>query len=102
MAYEDVYRRIRLCDEETEGYYIIPNYYISVNVDPVTLTYEGHTIRREEQEYISIPFNNRSITAHQIWDYISHKNLCVKTNTFYAPWEYFFSRRSKHSLWFEL
>lgn len=43
----------------TEGYNIIPNFFISANIDPVTLSYEDRTVRREGQENICRQFENR-------------------------------------------
>ncbi len=56
---KDRYRQIQLRDEVTEGYNIIPNFFISANIDPVTLSYEDRTIRRDGQENICRQFENR-------------------------------------------
>lgn len=53
------YRKIQLRDDATEGYNIIPNFFISANIDPVTLSYKDRTIRREGQENICRQFDNR-------------------------------------------
>ena len=56
---KDRYRKIQLRDDVTEGYNIIPNFFISANIDPVTLSYEDRTVRREGQENICRQFENR-------------------------------------------
>lgn len=56
---KDRYRKIQLRDDTTEGYNIIPNFFISANIDPVTLSYEDRTIRRKGQENICRQFENR-------------------------------------------
>lgn len=56
---KDRYRKILLRDDVTEGYNIIPNFFISANIDPVTLSYEDRTARREGQENICRQFENR-------------------------------------------
>lgn len=56
---KDRYKKIQLRDDVTEGYNIIPNFFISANIDPVKLSYEDRTIRREGQENICRQFENR-------------------------------------------
>ena len=56
---KDRYRKIQLRDDVTEGYNIIPNFFISANIDPVTLSYEDHTVRRKGEENICRQFENR-------------------------------------------
>ena len=56
---KDRYRKIQLRDDLTEGYNIIPNFFISANIDPITLSYEDRTVRREGQENICRQFENR-------------------------------------------
>ncbi len=56
---KDRYRKIQLRDDVTEGYNIIPNFFISANINPVTLSYEDRTIRRDGQENICRQFENR-------------------------------------------
>jgi len=56
---KDRYRKIQLRDDVTEGYNIIPNFFISANIDPVTLSYEDRTVRRDGQENICRQFENR-------------------------------------------
>ncbi len=56
---KDRYKKIQLRDDVTEGYNIIPNFFISANIDPVTLSYEDSTHRREGQENICRQFENR-------------------------------------------
>jgi len=56
---KDRYHEIQLRDEVTEGYNIIPNFFISANIDPVTLSYKDRTERREGAENICRQFENR-------------------------------------------
>ncbi|MCM1071589.1 MAG: LlaJI family restriction endonuclease [[Clostridium] fimetarium] len=56
---KDRYRKIKLRDDVTEGYNIIPNFFISANIDPITLSYEDRKVRREGQENICRQFENR-------------------------------------------
>lgn len=56
---KDRYKKIQLRDDVTEGYNIIPNFFISANINPVTLSYEDRTVRREGQENICRQFENR-------------------------------------------
>jgi len=55
----DRYRTIELRDDVTEGYNVIPNFFISANIDPVTLSYKDRTVRREGAENICRQFENR-------------------------------------------
>ena len=50
---------IQLRDDITEGYNIIPNFFISANIDPATLSYEDKTVEHPNQPPISRHFNNR-------------------------------------------
>lgn len=56
---KDRYRSIKLRDDVTEGYNVIPNFFISANIDPVTLSYKDRTVRREGAENICRQFENR-------------------------------------------
>ncbi len=56
---KDRYRSIALRDDVTEGYNVIPNFFISANIDPVTLSYKDRTVRREGAENICRQFENR-------------------------------------------
>lgn len=53
------YHDIQLRDDITEGYNIIPNFFISANIDPQTLSYEDKTVEHKPQPPISRHFNNR-------------------------------------------
>ena len=55
----DPYQRVKIFDEVTEGYNIIPNFFISANIDCETLSYEDRTVPHAEQPEISRQFNNR-------------------------------------------
>ena len=46
-------------DEVTEGYNVIPNFFISANINPTTLSYEDHTVEHKTQPPISRHFTNR-------------------------------------------
>lgn len=56
---KDRYRTIQLRDDRTEGYNIIPNFFISANIDPETLSYDNHTERHPHQPNICRQFENR-------------------------------------------
>lgn len=57
---ENKYERIQLFDDETEGYNIIPNFFISAAVDQETLSYDDDGLKlHSEQPYISRQFKNR-------------------------------------------
>ena len=51
--------KIRLRDIVTEGYNVIPNFFISANIDPETLSYEDRTVPHQTQPPISRQFQNR-------------------------------------------
>ena len=53
------YHNIHLRDEVTEGYNVIPNFFISANINPTTLSYEVHTVEHKTQPPISRHFTNR-------------------------------------------
>lgn len=53
------YHNIHLRDEVTEGYNVIPNFFISANINPTTLSYEDHTVEHKTQPPISRHFTNR-------------------------------------------
>ncbi len=53
------YHDIKLRDEITEGYNIIPNFFISANIDPSTLSYEDRTVEHIPQPPITRHFSNR-------------------------------------------
>lgn len=50
---------IRLRDEITEGYNVIPNFFVSANIDKDTLSYDDKTEEHDPQPPISRHFNNR-------------------------------------------
>lgn len=53
------YESIRLLDEVTEGYNIIPNFFISAALDKETLSYEDKTVPHPIQPTVSRQFKNR-------------------------------------------
>lgn len=53
------YKDIQLRDDITEGYNIIPNFFISANIDPTTLSYEDRTVPHDPQPPVSRHFTNR-------------------------------------------
>jgi hypothetical protein len=53
------YRNIELRDNLTEGYNIIPNFFISANIDPETLSYQDRTVPHPHQPPICRQFKNR-------------------------------------------
>lgn len=53
------FERIKLFDEVTEGYNIIPNFFISARIDNETLSYEDRTEPHPEQPPVSRQFKNR-------------------------------------------
>lgn len=56
---KDRYKNIRLRDEITEGYNVIPNFFVSANINPETLSYDDKTEEHKKQPPISRHFNNR-------------------------------------------
>lgn len=56
---DDPFERIRLFDEVTEGYNIIPNFFISAAIDKETLSYEDRTEPHRRQPPVSRQFRNR-------------------------------------------
>lgn len=56
---KDRFRSIELRDPLTEGYNIIPNFFISANIDPATLSYNDRTERHPHQPPINRQFKNR-------------------------------------------
>lgn len=55
----DRFERIRLFDPVTEGYNIIPNFFISAAIDKETLSYEDRTVPHPIQPPVSRQFKNR-------------------------------------------
>lgn len=53
------FRKIRLRDEITEGYNVIPNFFVSANINPTTLSYEDKTDEHHPQPPVSRQFTNR-------------------------------------------
>lgn len=51
--------KIKLRDEVTEGYNVIPNFFVSANIDPDTLSYKDKTEEHKKQPPISRHFTNR-------------------------------------------
>lgn len=56
---KDCYRSIELRDPVTEGYNVIPNFFISAAIDPDTLSYGNRTVPHEHQPPVSRQFENR-------------------------------------------
>lgn len=56
---DNQFERIQLFDEVTEGYNIIPNFFISATIDKETLSYEDHTEPHPKQPPVSRQFKNR-------------------------------------------
>lgn len=55
----DPFERIQLFDEVTEGYNVIPNFFISASIDKKTLSYEDYTEPHSNQPPVSRQFKNR-------------------------------------------
>lgn len=51
--------KIKLRDDITEGYNVIPNFFVSANIDPATLSYEDKTDEHHPQPPVSRQFLNR-------------------------------------------
>lgn len=56
---KDRYKNIRLRDDITEGYNVIPNFFVSADINPATLSYKDKTEEHKKQPPISRHFNNR-------------------------------------------
>ena len=56
---DNQFERIQLFDEVTEGYNIIPNFFISATIDKETLSYEDRTEPHPKQPPVSRQFKNR-------------------------------------------
>lgn len=56
---KDRYRSIQLRDPLTEGYNVIPNFFISASIDPETLSYKDHTHPHTPQPPVCRQFENR-------------------------------------------
>lgn len=55
----DRFERIKLFDPVTEGYNVIPNFFISAAIDKNTLSYEDRTVPHSKQPPVSRQFKNR-------------------------------------------
>ncbi|MDE6536520.1 MAG: LlaJI family restriction endonuclease [Muribaculaceae bacterium] len=55
----DPFERVQLFDEVTEGYNVIPNFFISASIDKKTLSYEDYTEPHPNQPPVSRQFKNR-------------------------------------------
>lgn len=53
------YGKIRLRDDITEGYNVIPNFFVSANIDKDTLSYDDKTEEHDPQLPVSRHFTNR-------------------------------------------
>ena len=58
---KDRYKNIRLRDDITEGYNVIPNFFVSANINPATLSYEDKTEEHKKQPPISRHFSSREM-----------------------------------------
>lgn len=58
-AKSNPYERIQLFDEVTEGYDVIPNFFISASIDKKTLSYDDKTEPHDPQPPVSRQFKNR-------------------------------------------
>ena len=56
---DNQFERIQLFDEVTEGYNIIPNFFISATIDKETLSYDDRTEPHPKQPPVSRQFKNR-------------------------------------------
>ena len=56
---DNQFERIQLFDEVTEGYNIIPNFFISATIDKETLSYDDRTAPHPKQPPVSRQFKNR-------------------------------------------
>lgn len=59
QAEKDRYRSIELRDPLTEGYNVIPNFFISAAIDPETLSYKDRTVQHPHQPPVCRQFENR-------------------------------------------
>ena len=55
----DPFERVQLFDEVTEGYNVIPNFFISASIDKKTLSYADYTEPHPNQPPVSRQFKNR-------------------------------------------
>lgn len=53
------FEKIKLFDKDTEGYNVIPNFFISATIDQTTLSYADKTLPHEPQPPLSRHFKNR-------------------------------------------
>ena len=53
------FEKVRLRDKVTEGYNVIPNFFVSANINPATLSYEDKTDEHHPQPPVSRQFTNR-------------------------------------------
>lgn len=56
---KDRYHSVQLRDDVTEGYNVIPNFFISAKIDPDTLSYEDKTERHHGEPNVCRQFENR-------------------------------------------
>ena len=56
---DNQFERIQLFDEVTEGYNIIPNFFVSATIDKETLSYDDRTEPHPKQPPVSRQFKNR-------------------------------------------
>ena len=69
----DPFERIQLFDEVTEGYNVIPNFFISASIDKKTLSYEDYTEPHPNQPPVSRQFKNRLYDRDTLL--LSHYNV---------------------------
>lgn len=53
------FEKVRLRDKVTEGYNVIPNFFVSANINPATLSYDDKTDEHHPQPPVSRQFTNR-------------------------------------------
>ena len=91
---KDRYRKIQLRDDLTEGYNVIPNFFISAKIDPMSLSYTEKTERHHSQPNICRQFENRLydrdtlIVSHYDINFLFVLSLYARANTgMIASWK---------------
>ena len=83
----DQFERIQLFDEATEGYNVIPNFFISASIDKETLSYEDYTEPHPTQPPVSRQFKNRLydrdtlLLSHYDVNFLFVLSLYARNNT---------------------
>ncbi|MCM1074352.1 MAG: hypothetical protein NC356_01610 [Ruminococcus sp.] len=81
------YRTIQLHDDVTEGYNVIPNFFISAKIDPLTLSYDDKTERHPGEPNVCRQFENRLydrdtlIVSHYDVNFLFELSLYARANT---------------------